>query len=43
MKIFIIKSPSGKIYTLNADSKFHAIQKAMIKDDFKYQTNQYKL
>ena len=43
MKIFLIKSPSGKVYTLNAESKFHAIQKAIVKDDFKYQSNQYKL
>jgi len=43
MKIFIIKSPSGKVYTFNADSKFHAIQKAIVKDDFKYKSNQYKL
>jgi hypothetical protein len=42
MKIFLIKSPSGKVYTLNADSKFHAIQKAIVKDDFKYTSNQYK-
>jgi hypothetical protein len=42
MKIFMIKSPSGKVYTINADSKFHAIQKAIVKDDFKYNSNQYK-
>jgi hypothetical protein len=42
MKIFLIKSPSGKVYTLNAESKFHAIQKAIVKDDFKYTSNQYK-
>jgi hypothetical protein len=42
MKIFFIKSPSGKVYTLNADTKFHAIQKAIVKDDFKYNSNQYK-
>ena len=42
MKIFTIKSPSGKVYTINAESKFHAIQKAIVKDDFKYNSNQYK-
>lgn len=42
MKIFMIKSPSGKVYTLNAESKFHAIQKAMLIDYFKYTSNQYK-
>lgn len=42
MKIFTIKSPSGKLYTLNAESKFHAIQKAIVIDDFKYTSNQYK-
>jgi hypothetical protein len=42
MKIFFIKSPSGIVYTLNAESIYHAIQKAMVKDDFKYNSNQYK-
>jgi hypothetical protein len=42
MKIFMIKSPSGKVYALNAESRFHAIQKAIVKDDFKYTSNQYK-
>jgi hypothetical protein len=42
MKIFFIKSPSGIVYTLNAESKFHSIQKAIVKDDFKYTSNQYK-
>jgi hypothetical protein len=42
MKIFFIKSPTGKVYTLNAESKFHAIQKAIMKDDFKYTSKQYK-
>jgi hypothetical protein len=42
MKIFFIKSPSGKVYTINADTKFHAIQKAIVKDDFKYTSNKYK-
>jgi hypothetical protein len=42
MKIFFIKSPTGKVYTLNAESKYHAIQKAIVKDDFKYTSNQYK-
>jgi hypothetical protein len=42
MKIFLVKSPSGIVYTLNAESKFHAIQKAIVKDDFKYNSNQYK-
>jgi hypothetical protein len=42
MKIFLVKSPSGLVYTLNAESKFHAIQKAIVKDDFKYNSKQYK-
>ena len=42
MKIFLIKSPSGKILPIYAETIYHAIQKAMVVDDFKYNSNQYK-
>jgi hypothetical protein len=42
MKTFYIKSPSGKILPIYAETIYHAIQKAMVKDDFKYNSNQYK-
>jgi hypothetical protein len=42
MKIFLVKSPSGKVLPTWAETIYHAIQKAMVKDDFKYQSNQYK-
>ena len=42
MKIFLIKSPSGKVLPTWAETIYHAIQKAMVVDGFKYQSNQYK-
>jgi hypothetical protein len=42
MKIFLIKSPSGKVLPTWAETIYHAIQKAMVVDDFKYNSNQYK-
>ena len=42
MKTFYIKSPSGKILPIYAETIYHAIQKAMVLDDFKYNSNQYK-
>ncbi len=41
MKIFFIKSPTGKVYAINAESKFHAIQKAIVKDGFNYNQIEY--
>jgi len=42
MKTFYIKSPSGKILPTWAETIYHAIQKAMVVDGFKYKSNQYK-
>ena len=42
MKIFMIKSPSGKVLPTWAETIDHAIQKAMVADGFKYTSNQYK-
>jgi hypothetical protein len=42
MKIYMIKSPSGKILPTWAETIYHAIQKAMVVDGFKYKSNEYK-
>lgn len=42
MKIFLVKSPSGKVLPTWAETIYHAIQKAMVVDGFKYTSNQYK-
>jgi hypothetical protein len=41
MKIFMIKSPSGKILPTWAETIYHAIQKAMVADGFNYQQTEY--
>jgi hypothetical protein len=41
MKIFLVKSPSGKIIPTWAETIYHAIQKAMVVDGFNYQQTEY--
>ena len=41
MKIFMIKSPSGKVLPTWAETIYHAIQKAMVTDNFNYSQNEY--
>jgi hypothetical protein len=41
MKIFLVKSPSGKILPTWAETIYHAIQKAMVVDGFNYNQIEY--
>ena len=41
MKIFLVKSPSGKVLPTWAETIYHAIQKAMVTDNFNYSQNEY--
>jgi hypothetical protein len=41
MKIFLVKSPSGKILPTWAETIYHAIQKAMVVDGFNYNQTEY--
>jgi hypothetical protein len=41
MKIFLVKSPSGKIVPTWAETIYHAIQKAMVVDGFNYNQIEY--
>jgi len=41
MKIFLVKSPSGKILPMYAETIYHAIQKAMVVDGFSYNQTEY--
>lgn len=41
MKTFYIKSPSGKILPIYAETIYHAIQKAMVVDGFSYNQTEY--
>jgi len=43
MKALNIKSPSGKIHFITAETLHHAINKAQQIDEYKYKTNEYKV
>jgi hypothetical protein len=42
-KIFLVQAPNKKIYSVNAENKFLAIQAAKVHDDFQFSENAYKI
>lgn len=42
-KIFLVQAPNNKIYSVNAENKFLAIQAAKVYDDYKFSETDYQI
>lgn len=41
MKTFNLKSPNGKVFNINAETIYHAVNKLMAYENYKYQNYEY--